>query len=253
MTIGQNIIRLQSVDSTNNFAATLAKEQLIDHGAVILAEEQTKGRGQMGNTWFSETGANLTFSVFLQPEHLLVNQQFILTKVISVTVVEVLSIFGIDAKIKWPNDILVGEKKIAGILIENTIESDRITAVVAGIGWNVNQANFLHFNGVSMFNLIGKSTDKNIVLMEFLKRLQYNWTCLSNPENFFYLREVYLSMLFGKNECRAFFVDGKRIEGTITTVNEHGLLGLEIADEQYFFNLKQLEFIFQNASLNFET
>jgi BirA family biotin operon repressor/biotin-[acetyl-CoA-carboxylase] ligase len=248
MTIGLNIVRLDAVDSTNNFAATMAKDGLIDHGTVIMAEEQTKGRGQRGNEWHSERGENLTFSLFLKPSELRITRQFQLTVWASVSMVEALMASGIQATIKWPNDILVNEQKIAGILIENSIEQQFINEVIVGVGLNVNQQRFNGFNGVSMSTLLGCKLNKEKVLSALLKSFHAKWKNFESEEGNTVLRSAYLSNLFGKDELRTFIIDGKKAKGIIRTVDENGLLCLELNGSLGFYDLKQVQFIFQNAS-----
>ena len=120
--VGQTMINLAETDSTNTYANNLLKQGLVNEGTVIITEHQTKGRGQMGNTWLAKKGENLTFSVVLHPVFLSADKQFYLSKITALAVFNTLTEF-IDAsqhdiKIKWPNDILVNKKKIAGILIE---------------------------------------------------------------------------------------------------------------------------------------
>jgi BirA family biotin operon repressor/biotin-[acetyl-CoA-carboxylase] ligase len=248
MSIGINIVRLDSAESTNNFAATMAKDCLIAHGTVILAEEQTKGRGQRGNQWHAVRGENLTFSVFLKPSAFPIASQFQLTVWASVSIIEVLLEYGIQATIKWPNDVLVNEQKIAGILIENSIDQLLINEVIAGIGLNVNQLEFNGLNAVSMSNLLGGKLNKEIVLSSLLKALNDNWKKLSSKETSADLRAAYLSHLFGKDQLREFVIDGKIQNGIIRTVDDNGLLCLEVEHMPSFFDLKQVQFIFQSAS-----
>jgi BirA family biotin operon repressor/biotin-[acetyl-CoA-carboxylase] ligase len=247
MTIGLNIVRLDSVDSTNNFTAIMAKDRLIDHGTVILAEEQTKGRGQRGNRWHSERGENLTFSLFLKPSVLDIDNQFQLTVWASVSIVEALMANGIHSTIKWPNDILVKEQKIAGILIENSIEKQRISEVIAGVGLNVNQQHFDGLNGVSMSKILGQKVSKETVLRSLLKAFNCNWKKLVCKKGNAELRSAYLSFLFGKDELRDFIIEGKKVKAIIRTVSERGLLCLEVEGRPAFFDLKQVHFIFQSV------
>ena len=133
MSIGQKIIHLESVDSTNNYAAILLSEGRIGHGTVILADEQTNGRGQRGAKWLSAEGVNLLFSLVVQPDNLSVSDQCVLTEITSLALIEFLRKFGISAQVKWPNDILVNGEKIAGVLIENHLKGNLIASSVIGI------------------------------------------------------------------------------------------------------------------------
>ena len=135
-----DIIWLQSVDSTNEEAKRHISD--IDNLSVLSALEQTAGRGQRGNKWTSNTGENLMFSIVLKDAKIRARDQFVLNEIASLAVVDFLSMHGISARIKWPNDIYVGLKKICGILIENSLHGSAISSSIIGIGLNINQRNF---------------------------------------------------------------------------------------------------------------
>jgi BirA family biotin operon repressor/biotin-[acetyl-CoA-carboxylase] ligase len=163
--IGQNLIELASVDSTNNYVLEMLKKADVAEGALVWAKEQTGGRGQRGNTWLSEPHRNLTFSFILLP-HLPIENQFYLTKLVSLGIVDfvsgILSQNGIscEVRIKKPNDIYVNGQKISGILIENNIKGHDIVSSIIGIGLNVNQNEFKHVNNAtSLSRISGKNFD----------------------------------------------------------------------------------------------
>ena len=144
-----DIIWLESIDSTNEECRRRISD--IDNLSVVAALSQTSGKGQRGNVWLSESGQNLTFSIVLkfpakglkaEMEPMLAYDQFVLSEITSLAIVDLLADFGIEAKIKWPNDIYVGDRKICGILIENSLRGEWIQHSIIGIGLNVNQRNF---------------------------------------------------------------------------------------------------------------
>lgn len=134
-----NIKYIKETTSTND----LIREE--NHNlSLIWAETQTKGRGQRGNSWESETGKNLTFSIMTHPTFLAAENQFILSKAVSLAIVDTLGVYGINAKIKWPNDIYVNDKKICGILIECDVNGNgMLQRTIVGVGLNVNQKLFV--------------------------------------------------------------------------------------------------------------
>ena len=140
------ILKFDQLDSTNNYAKTLIKEGKAKNGDIVYAVAQTAGRGQSTNIWESETGKNLTFSLIIQPKHIEPKNQFLISQAVSVGIVKYLKCMGgcktRPYNIKWPNDIFVGMKKIAGILIENTIQGNQVLFSVIGVGLNVNQTEF---------------------------------------------------------------------------------------------------------------
>ena len=143
-----DIIWLESIDSTNEECRRRISD--IDNLSVVAALSQTSGKGQRGNVWLSESGQNLTFSIVLkfpakglkaEMEPMLAYDQFVLSEITSLAIVDLLADFGIEAKIKWPNDIYIGDRKICGMLIENSLRGEWIQHSIIGIGLNVNQRN----------------------------------------------------------------------------------------------------------------
>ncbi|MBP6454521.1 MAG: biotin--[acetyl-CoA-carboxylase] ligase, partial [Bacteroidales bacterium] len=130
-----DIIWLETIDSTNKEA--LRRSDDLTDFTILAAEYQSEGRGQKGTSWESAKGSNLTFSLVLKPDMIKAENQFIISQIAAVGVYEYLVSKGIDAKIKWPNDIYVGDKKIAGILIENFIEGDSLSESIVGVGLNL--------------------------------------------------------------------------------------------------------------------
>jgi BirA family biotin operon repressor/biotin-[acetyl-CoA-carboxylase] ligase len=131
----------ETLPSSNSEAARLAYAGATE-GTVVVCREQTAGRGQRGNSWVSDVGKNLTASLILRPVEMASDKLFILSKAFSLAVVRSLNRYGIDASIKWPNDIYVETRKIAGILIEHTFMGNNLAFSVTGLGLNVNQVAF---------------------------------------------------------------------------------------------------------------
>ena len=158
--------------------------------AVVWADYQTAGRGQGTNKWESERGKNLTFSILLHPETLPANRQFLLSMQVSLAICEALSEHIGDLSIKWPNDIYWRNAKIAGILIENSLQGSVIRDSIVGVGLNVNQRQFLSDapNPVSMWQICEHETDREQLLKDILAALDR----LLGQE----VREQYLSMLY---------------------------------------------------------
>lgn len=161
------IIWLETAESTNK---TLRESiPASDNLSVIAAREQTAGRGQGTHTWFSSPGKNLTFSMLYKPERLNVDEMIVITCATTLGIRDYLLEKGIEARIKWPNDIWVGDKKICGILIENILDGSFIRDSIIGIGFNLNEDKWPEDlpNPVSLRNLTGKeySTDAELVLL----------------------------------------------------------------------------------------
>lgn len=210
MTKMYDIMWLESVDSTNSEAKRRISD--IDNLSVLSALSQSEGRGQKGNKWSSVPGENLTFSIVLKFGEqtagelrlaVTAREQFVLTEITSLSIVEFLSRHGIKAKIKWPNDIYVGDKKICGVLIENSLRGKNLSSSIIGIGLNVNQRNFdVNLpNPTSMILETGIEEDIRSCLEEFMDIFQgYLEYRLPN------LREHYLSYLWRYN-TQARYID----------------------------------------------
>ncbi|MBP5136693.1 MAG: biotin--[acetyl-CoA-carboxylase] ligase, partial [Paludibacteraceae bacterium] len=137
-----SIIHLKSVESTNDYLTRLIATEEVAEGTVVMADFQTAGRGQTGNTWESAKGENLLFSMALFPD-IPASSSFLLSQVVSLALIDTLDSFSIpDSHIKWPNDIYVGDNKLAGFIIDQTVLGDKVSSAVAGIGLNVNQKDF---------------------------------------------------------------------------------------------------------------
>ena len=164
-----HIVRLDSTPSTSSYLASVA--DTLPHGAVVVAREQTAGRGQRGNSWEAEPGANLTFSMLLRPDGIRAAEQFGLSEAVALGIAATLQEYLPEAevRIKWPNDIYAGNRKICGILIENLLLGSEIRRSIAGIGINVNQTVWRSDapNPVSMAQIAGRS----FVLDELLERV----------------------------------------------------------------------------------
>ena len=194
--LGRKIIQIECVDSTNNYVAILLSEGKIKHGTVILADEQTNGRGQRGASWDSKAGENLIFSMFIDTAILSVKDQFFLTQIISLAVVNMLSKFGIEADIKWPNDIYIKGRKIGGILIENYIKGAFLNGSIIGIGLNINQIEFDDLNATSLKLEKGEFIPIQSTVFSLINEMNNGWEMLSKNQfekiNAFYLDKLWL-------------------------------------------------------------
>jgi BirA family biotin operon repressor/biotin-[acetyl-CoA-carboxylase] ligase len=235
------IQKFDSLDSTNNFAKTLIKQGKAENGQLIYAVEQTAGRGQASNVWTSEAGKNLTFSLIIEPKNIEPKHQFLISQAVSVGIAKYLRVRGEQQStprtshpaprtvyIKWPNDIYVGMKKIAGILIENTIQGNEILFSVIGIALNMNQTEFpknipnptsLSLITKTQYNLDAELDELNMMIARELKNLQ-----LDGGKN---CRIDYLDRLLFLNEEREYEVRGEKIIGKIIGVNDFGFLQIQ--------------------------
>lgn len=240
--IGKKFIFKDTVDSTNNYVAKLVSEGKIAHGTVILAGHQLAGKGHRGAVWEAEAHQNLLFSCWLEHENLAVNRQFALTQFVSLSLIDILQHYQIKAEIKWPNDLVINGKKIAGILIENHIGSGRIKGSIVGLGLNVNQTGFGNFNATSMLLEKEMALDLNEIAFSLVQSLQLNYTHLTNL-NFGLLDQIYQDKLWLKGRWSQFKTADKTFEGRIIGTNTEGQLKMETAGEVKLFNHKEIQFL----------
>jgi BirA family transcriptional regulator, biotin operon repressor / biotin---[acetyl-CoA-carboxylase] ligase len=243
--IGHNIIRLTEVDSTNNYAIKNMSVQNLDEGTIILAEKQLSGRGQINNFWESEKGKNLLLSILLKPSFLPVGHQFLISKIISLSVFETASLYCDNVTIKWPNDIYIGDNKAAGILIENGIMGYTISYSIAGIGLNINQDRFTSNvpNPVSLKMITGIDFNKEEILFLLLNNMNKWYDMLLNGE----IKQIdscYLKRLYRLNKVANFKDESGTFYGTIKGVNNIGQLVIEkengVSKEYHF---KEVSFL----------
>jgi BirA family biotin operon repressor/biotin-[acetyl-CoA-carboxylase] ligase len=232
------------VDSTNKYAAGLLHKENATEGTVILADVQTRGKGQGDNIWLSDKGLNLLCSIVLKPDFLPAFKQFYLSMCIATGINDCLTDLGIPSQIKWPNDILIKGKKVAGILIENTILSQNLHTSIAGIGLNVNQVTFPPGipNPSSLAGETGKSYDVGHLLEQLIPFLEKRLNQLY-VENFIVVKSSYLNSLWLLN-THAVFTDQKGVfEGRIVDVAESGeLVILTSGGETRMYGFKEVEF-----------
>lgn len=225
------IIWLNEVDSTNEEAKRHIS--VIDNLSVLTALSQTAGRGQRGNSWLSAPGENLTFSIVLKHEpKVKAYDQFVISEIVSLSVVDFLSSYGISARIKWPNDIYVGDRKICGILIEHSVTGDSLSSSVVGIGLNINQRNFnVNLpNPTSMVLSGAESMDIQQCLEEFMDIFKaYVERYLHIKGGYAKIRKMYLAQIW-KMDVPAEYIDyksdpeGRRFIGVIKGISDVGLL-----------------------------
>ncbi|NVO01765.1 MAG: biotin--[acetyl-CoA-carboxylase] ligase [Bacteroidetes bacterium] len=247
--IGNQIIEIKTVNSTNEYARKLSKETKEIDGTIVFAIEQTAGKGQDGNYWESEPDKNLTISVILKPIFLEPNLCYLLNKTIALGVADFVKSNLPDqsssVKIKWPNDIYVDNKKIAGILIQNSFLGNSFSESIVGIGININQTKFLSDapNPVSLKNITGKNLPLKNSLKNLCSFLDKRYQQLQNLK-IETINEEYRSELYRLNELSEFIISKKKVSAKITGVSEYGKLIIEQKNKEISeFDLKEISFL----------
>ncbi len=225
MKVGSHIIDLDTVSSTNNYALALLEEEKPVDGTVITAGYQSGGRGQEGNSWESEKGRNLLFTIILYPHFLRPDRQFRISMAISAGIKSFLDRQTGDISIKWPNDIYAGNDKIAGILIENAIAGEKMVYSVIGIGLNVNQVSFSSAlpNPVSLKLLTGKDYDNGLLLGSLLREIDRQYALLRSGKAGV-IEAYYHSSMYRRGRSHLFRSQGREFSGVIEGVDNSGRL-----------------------------
>ena len=232
------IVHIDETDSTNRW--------LKDHGEgtmVVATDYQTAGKGCGSNSWESERGKNLTFSMLIHPDGIAAREQFRITEVVSVALCRTLQPYIYNkVEIKWPNDIYVGDRKLCGILIENRLQGNVIVDCIIGIGLNVNQRVFLSDapNPVSMYQLTGQETDREALLADFLQTFDQEWQNKTNGSE-------YRELLYRKGKDGLYEDKTGRFVARLADVLPDGrLLLVDEAGKEHTYAFKEVSFIIEN-------
>lgn len=236
-------LNLLQVDSTNHYLSRLLKENPGTGQVLVVADFQDDGKGQGGHQWHSLPGENLLMSLLLFPAFLSASHQFHLSRVASLALIDTLKSLNLAPVIKWPNDILVNNRKVAGILIENGIRENRLSHTIIGIGLNLNQTKFPVFpvEATSVALEIGIISDRNRVTGLLLDSIlaRYNQLEKGKTSN---LESAYLEHLFLLNQTGNFVVGGKRITGIIRGLTDLGELVLEHDGETRNYGFQEIQY-----------
>ena len=242
-----HIIKLSAIDSTNSYLRELASKKSLEDFTVIIAEHQSKGRGQIGSVWQSEKGKNLTCSVFKRNCNVSIDDQFYISMVTSLAIIKTLQLFyAPKLAVKWPNDILSEQKKICGILIENVIKQNVIEGSIIGIGLNVNQTHFPNLpTASSLKNLTGTLFDVDELLVRIIEQLKYYFNKLEQQKHDF-IKRAYEALLFRRHKPSTFKdTHGNLFSGFIQGINADGSLLILLEDNIIKeFKLKEIRLLY---------
>ena len=241
--IGHKIQWFNELDSTNDYASAIAKDSL-SHGVVVATHFQKAGRGQRGNQWESALGLNLLFSVILKPHFLEVQKQFLLSKAVALSLCDVIADIVSGVSIKWPNDIYVNDKKVAGILIEHSFSSAMLDTSIVGVGLNVNQAEFAESipNPTSLMLEQGNEHDIKKLLGIICDALDKRYSQLFYDEKG--ISDSYIERLYRFGNFYTFRASDTTFVAKIVGVRNSGELILETSEGKTFeFAFKEIEYV----------
>lgn len=239
------IIKLDAIESTNSFLKELAQNSVLDDYTTVVTKKQTLGRGQMNSSWSSEPNKNLTFSLFTRFKSLTIEHQPYLNFAVSLAIFEVLQTLSVPKlSIKWPNDIMSGNKKICGILIETTFAQHRIKNTVIGIGLNVNQQEFPKYipKAASLKMILDQEFDLDEILQNLVEKIRIKIGDLEH-QKFELVHQNYLDHLYKKEVPMAFKDERNQLffMGMIKTVSPSGRLRVQLEDDSIVeFGLKEI-------------
>lgn len=235
---------METVDSTNNYAANLIKLSHPPEGTVITAQHQSIGKGQRNANWESQEGQNLMCSIILYPKFITATHQFALSQTIALAVFDVLQHqCNSDVFIKWPNDIIVTDKKISGILIEATWTDKKMSSAIVGIGINLNQLTFQSPHATSIKKITGKTLDVASCLLVLLEAIEKYYIKLQSG-NYAELDRLYFKRLYKAGEISTYIYQHEEIKATIIGVDQFGRLKLQKnSGELLVCSLKEISMI----------
>ncbi|MBM3164783.1 MAG: biotin--[acetyl-CoA-carboxylase] ligase [Bacteroidetes bacterium] len=234
---GSTIHRLDTVDSTNNYANHLIEHNLAENGTVVVADFQTQGKGQRDKQWLADQGMNLTCSFVFFPANLSAERVYLINCWVSYCLIQLLKKFGISSTVKWPNDIMVENHKIAGILTEGVIQGEMVKVVTIGVGLNVNQAHFGHLQATSMRRETGTLYSLEEMLLLLCNLL--NEVPLESLQEIQW-REKYKEAMYGLGETHAFVCNHQRLQGIIEGISSTGQLEILVEGKRQTYSQGQI-------------
>ncbi|MBO0930501.1 biotin--[acetyl-CoA-carboxylase] ligase [Fibrella aquatilis] len=243
--VGQNIVFLPTCQSTNDEALRILSDGVAYEGDIVATAQQTQGRGQRGNQWEAQPGQNLTFSLILLPSFLQASDQFWLNMAVSLAVYDSLVPFiPTGLTVKWPNDIYVNDRKMGGILIENTLQGYNLAHSIVGIGLNINQMQFSYPSATSLLLEAPYQEGYHLpaLLITLCEQLEKRYLQLRNNQRDT-LRASYLQHLYRYQQEHTYEADGHRFRGTIVSIDPTGRLGILTNGAVRYFAFKEVGFI----------
>ena len=239
----KNSIYKKQTPSTNALSWEMNREKSLPEGLVIYTDFQSAGKGQPGNAWESSKGMNLLFSVMLHPDRLPMDELFLVSQLVSIAIKKALDEYTTNITVKWPNDIYWNDKKLAGILIENSLQGNKIMSVVIGVGLNVNQKSFFSNapNPISLSQITGKRQNRKQLLQQICQNIMELYYEMDKEK----IRKIYAESLYRKSGFYSFEANNETFQAKIKEVQTDGMLELETEKgELKSFYFKEVQFIY---------
>lgn len=241
------IIRLAETTSTNQYLRELSDREELPEGSLVVADFQTNGKGQVGNTWESAAAQNLTFSLVIYPDFLPANHQFLISQIVSLSVKQTLDAYTDAISVKWPNDVYWNDRKICGMLIENDLSGQLLYRSVIGIGININQQEFKSDapNPVSLWQITGVEYSLKEMLKRFVRIFfEHYIQLLQEKEN--EIRTAYRAALYRGDGLYPFRDETGLFEARIHDIAPTGHLVLQLpSGELRRYAFKEVSFVME--------
>jgi len=238
----KNSFYIKQTPSTNQLVWEMNREKTLPEGSLIYTDFQLTGKGQPGNSWESSEGKNILFSMVLRPLQLPMEELFLLSQLVSIAIKKSLDAYTSNITVKWPNDIYWNDKKLAGILIENSLQGDKIKMAVVGVGLNVNQKRFESNapNPISLMQITGKRQNRKELLELISQNIMELYTEMDHAK----IRSVYSASLYRKDGFHSYKDDTDYFMAKIVDIHPDGQLELEMETgerKEYYF--KEVQFV----------
>ena len=241
-----NIIKLNAIDSTNDYLKNLLVKKTLDNYTIVTAEFQYKGKGQVGGVWESQASKNLMCSIYLSNPTIKLNNQFDINMIVCLAIKRSLNKFNIpQISVKWPNDIMSGSFKLCGILIENIVKNNSIQDIIIGVGMNVNQTEFNNLpNATSIKKISGKYYDTDEILSQIVIDIKFYFSFLQQAGRT-ELQKIYEANLYRINKVSMFrLADANLVSGYIKGVNEYGRLKVIMENDlEETYGIKEISLV----------
>ncbi len=249
------INHITEIDSTNSYIRNKIEENELQHGYAVSTDFQHNGHGQKGNNWESECKKNILMSIFLRPLKIKPENQFIITQIVTTAIIDIINTYiNKTVEVKWPNDIYVENKKLAGILIENSISGDKITETIIGIGLNVNQTEFIINapNPISLIQITGIDLNQYKIADEIYKKILDIYSTFENSKkdslSTAELHKTYMNRLYRRNGMHKYqTAKGEFFMAKVVKIDSYGCIHLMHEDNNiHIYSFKEIKFILDN-------
>ncbi len=242
--LGKKVIFLTDCHSTNDEMSSMVKKEDFSEGLIIYTDHQKSGKGQRGNVWFDEAGKNVLMSVLIKPTYLAISDQHLLNIVIGLSIIRCLTkhVEEKRIKLKWPNDVLIDNKKICGILVENSIQGNKLDNSIIGIGFNLNQKAFNLPSATSLVIETGLEFERDEFIEKLLIDLEYFLLKLKNGQKSLLL-QLYHEKLYLKGEVSTYRDKEGEFSGVILGIDNTGKLIVSKEGNFHNYDIKEISFL----------